>query len=676
MSFYKSKDNLVCFVSGVSTLSNLKFSVVSHFLRDAVEKGTMTVPLLMWLLFGAVLVLIPAVMVAFLEPVAAGSGIPQIKCYLNGVKIPRVVRIQTLICKAVGVMFSVAGGLAIGKEGPMIHSGAVIAAGISQGASKSLNFDCKVFEYFRHDHEKRDFVSGGAAAGVAAAFGSPVGGVLFSLEEGASFWNQALTWRVLFSAMISTFTLNFALSWYHGHFGQLSYPSLVNFGVFNGRPYNWYELPIFCVMGAIGGLLGALFNAVNYRITIFRLKYLHRPIVKVLEAIVVAILSAGCCFTLLYWCTTCTADTGILSAEEKTSGLQMYCNDGEFNVMSTLTFVTPEAAVKGLFHSPGGTFSIPILLCFALVYYILACWTYGLSVPSGLFIPSILIGAAWGRAVGIMLESFVGHAMWVDAGKYAFMGAAANLGGVVRMTISLTVILMEATQSVTYGLPLMLILMTAKFVGDIFNEGIYDLHIHIQSVPILGWEPPQLAHQVKARQVMNSPAVTLKPVETVDNLYYTLKNPNVRHSGFPVTQQYTSHLHGLILRDHLLILLQKKIFKELQSEGDSEETLKVKDLRDVYPRFPTIDDIDESIVGKNYTINLTPYMNPAPYSVADGSSLNKVFTLFRALGLRHLTVVNGYNEVVGMVTRKDLARFKSKEKNSVLQLQELNYTRN
>ena len=45
-----------------------------------------------------------------LQPVAAGSGIPEIKCYLNGVKIPRVVRFQSFIAKAVGVLFSVAGG--------------------------------------------------------------------------------------------------------------------------------------------------------------------------------------------------------------------------------------------------------------------------------------------------------------------------------------------------------------------------------------------------------------------------------------------------------------------------------------------------------------------------------------------------------------------------------------
>ena len=66
------------------------------------------------------------------------------------------------------------------------------------------------------------------------------------------------------------------------------------------------------------------------------------------------------------------------------------------------------------------------------------------------------------------------------------------------MTISLTVILIEATGNITYGLPLMLVLMVAKWVGDIFNHGLYDIHIQLLRVPLLPWEPPPMSTTIRA----------------------------------------------------------------------------------------------------------------------------------------------------------------------------------
>ena len=79
--------------------------------------------------------MIAGVLVAFFCPMAAGSGIPEIKCVLNGIRMKKVTRIWTLIIKIIGVTLGVAGGLPIGKEGPMIHSGAVIGNGLSTMSS-------------------------------------------------------------------------------------------------------------------------------------------------------------------------------------------------------------------------------------------------------------------------------------------------------------------------------------------------------------------------------------------------------------------------------------------------------------------------------------------------------------------------------------------------------------
>ena len=85
---------------------------------------------------------------------------------------------------------------------------------------------------------------------------------------------------MFFASIVSTFTLNIILSTYHGHPGELSYPGLVNFGKFDYTSYNCFELPIFMLMGLGGGLLGAVFNSINHKLSVFRMRYVTTTIIK------------------------------------------------------------------------------------------------------------------------------------------------------------------------------------------------------------------------------------------------------------------------------------------------------------------------------------------------------------------------------------------------------------
>jgi len=645
----------------IEMLAKVKYGLLREWTDHCVEddNNCLYIPYLMWVGLNVIPVIIGSFLVAYIEPVAGGSGIPQVKCYLNGVKVPRVVRIKTLISKAVGVTLSVLGGLAVGKEGPMIHSGAVIAAGISQGKSTSLNIDTKTLPFFRQDREKRDFVSGGAAAGVAAAFGAPVGGVLFALEEGASFWNQALTWRIFFGSMTSFFTLNMVLSVFKGIPGQLSNGGLLNFGQFDNAKYEVWELPLFLLMGVIGGVLGALYNHINFKLTVFRMRYITNPALKMLEVAIVAATTATAGFLMIYLISDCKP----FGNDPTDNPIQMYCNDGEYHVIGAIWFQTPEQSVRSLLHDPPSSHHLSTLGIFFIIYFLLNCWTYGLSVSSGVFIPTLLTGAAWGRFAGAALEAMFPNSGLGDPGKYALLGAAAMLGGVVRMTISLTVILIEATGNLTYGFPIMVVLMVAKWVGDYFNEGLYDIHIQLAGVPLLAWDPPPLSATTYASEVMSHPVVTLSPIETVGHLVDILKTTS--HNGFPVVDHHMENsynnrtfgkMRGLILRSELIVLLQHKIFSELYGEWEGQVDMSL--FRMAYPRYPDISKVHVSTTERDYHVDLRPIMNPTPTTILHSTSMPQMFNLFRALGLRHMLVLNDNNEVVGMVTRKDLARFR------------------
>ncbi|KAG7234480.1 hypothetical protein INR49_004635 [Caranx melampygus] len=692
----------------VHLFTKVKFTVVGDSVEKCSNKGCLPLSLLELLSFNMTFVFIASVFV-LVEPVAAGSGIPEIKSYLNGVKIPGIVRLRTFLCKAAGVLFSVAGGLFVGKEGPMIHSGAIVGAGLPQFQSitfKSIKFD---FPYFRSDRDKRDFVSAGAAAGVAAAFGAPIGGTLFSLEEGSSFWNQALTWKVLFCSMSATFTLNFFRSGINfNKWGSFQLPGLLNFGEFkcpegdkNCHLWTAVDLAFFVLMGVVGGLLGALFNCMNKCLAKYRIRHIHpkAKFIRVLESLLVTMVTTVVIFAASMLLGECRDLSSPTTHNSTLSGSE--------DINST---------IRQFFC----TFSPVTLTVFFLLYFLLACWTYGVSVPSGLFVPSLLCGAAFGRLVANILKVKLG--MDIYSGTFALIGAAAFLGGVV-----------------------------AKWTGDFFNKGIYDIHIELKGVPLLEWETEVEMDKLTASDIMEPNLTYVYPHTRVQSLVSILRTTvyhafpvvtenrqnerdfmkgnilvsnnirfkkssvvsrageqrrrcqsmksypsselrNVcdeqsavvepaeegedllqqmlerRHAPYPnlypdqsPSEEWTMEerfrpltFHGLILRSQLVNLLIRGVCYAENQSSATQPRLSYAEMTEDYPRYPDIHDLDLALLSPRMIVDVTPYMNPCPYTVSPNTRISQVFNLFRTMGLRHLPVVNAVGEIVGIITRHNL----------------------
>ena len=639
----------------VEAISDLKFEIA----RGYVENDELVLGYLFYALVSVGLVGVAVCIVAFIEPVAAGSGIPELKAYLNGTNYLRLLRMKTLVCKLVGVTCSVSGGLIIGKEGPMAHSGAVMAANLSHMTGCKSYFGSKKWLFrFRNDRDKRDFVSGGAAAGVAAAFGAPIGGVLFALEEAASYWSVSLTWMCMFCSMLGTFSLNL---WKIEGNKDASFGGLISFGPPETETqYKVWETPFYLALAIFGGCFGALFNHLNAKLCHWRRDNLTgQSKLKVVEALSVAFLTATFAFWLPALFSSCrdlpkpAAHTAVAKAVAEFSKEKFYiayqCNaTTQYNPMATSIFGTSEIIIKGFFHNEG-EYDILSLFVYTLVIFALSCITYGIAVPSGLFVPCILMGCGFGRIMGEFLKHHL--LMDVKKGPYALMGAVAMLGGVSRMTISLTVILLETTQNMQFLLPIMLVLTVSKWVGDFFNISLYDLHVELKCMPFVESYPPTGMEQMKCGDISTYPVISVPMRSTVGHIVRVL-NSNT-HGGFPVTNN-RNKMVGFILRNHLSILVNAIL--SAADNGNQSLTLKYTEfattLQSKRVRMPELEALSEGQAA--IPTDLSPYVDNHPLTVHKSFPVTKVYTLFRSLGLRHLVVVDNSNNAVGILTRKEL----------------------
>lgn len=223
---------------------------------------------------------------------------------------------------------------------------------------------------------------------------------------------------------------------------------------------------------------------------------------------------------------------------------------------------------------PGVYRSIWLLVLTFVLKLALTIFTFGIKVPSGLFIPSLLLGAIMGRIVGIGVEQFAysypniwfftgecADSNLITPGLYAVVGAAAVLGGVTRMTVSLVVIMFELTGGVRYIVPLMAAAMASKWVGDALGrQGIYDAHIALNGYPFLD-SKEEFAHTTLAADVMQPKRnetlnVITQDSMTVDDVENLLKE--TEHNGYPVVvSRENQYLVGFVLRRDLNLAIGK-----------------------------------------------------------------------------------------------------------------------
>jgi len=247
-------------------------------------------------------------------------------------------------------------------------------------------------------------------------------------------------------------------------------------------------------------------------------------------------------------------------------------------------------------------------------------------------VPSLFIGACLGRCVGGSVRAInASHHFFVhspDPGVYSMVGAAAVLGGVCRITISLVVIMLELTGGLDYVVPFMLSVLLAKAVGDALNDGIYDQYIVLKEYPFLHEELDvsctECCHDVMETGLTK---IDLRLSPKPADLRVLLRAFTFR--GFPVVDG-----------PHLIGYMRRKQVEELLSHMESERS-------------------DADVISLP---DLLSFTESTVMRMVSSSPITHVHQVFKQLGCTHVFIMGpsscGTQEtLIGILSKKNLLSF-------------------
>jgi H+/Cl- antiporter ClcA len=342
-------------------------------------------------------------------PEAAGSGIPQVIAAAEqrwrGRWGGQRVTLRTAAWKVVLSASLLLCGASIGREGPTVQ----VVAGILRTLTRGL----------KGGPGRRAIIIAGGAAGVAAAFNTPIAGVVFAVEELAKSFERRTNATVILIVVISGFAA-YALEGNYAYFGVLG-------GETSITPA-WFAAPVIGVVaGVLGGLfsrcLAGLIGPVGNPVT--RWRKAHPVLFAVIcggVAALVALVSGGLTFGAGY--------------NEAKSLLQDHPTNGA--ALAVSKFIASLAAAAS-------------------------------GAPGGLFAPSLATGAGIGAV-------FAHLGIGVGGRDAVVLGMTSYLSGVVQAPLTSAVILMEMTREPGLVGPLLLAALLARWASSlVMPEPIYHL---------------------------------------------------------------------------------------------------------------------------------------------------------------------------------------------------------
>jgi CIC family chloride channel protein len=318
-------------------------------------------------LIGLVGGLLSGFLVQKFSPTAYGSGIPQVRAYLLGARVP--LDFTLALVKLVGGSIALGCGLFMGREGPTVHVGAAMAALLNRWLPAPKDVE-------------RQLVAAGAGAGLAAAFNAPIAGVLFVAEELLKDVSSGTIGTAILACFVAS-TLTHTLNAPHMESAQQIRALEVSF--------HFHDVLFWIVLGTLAGLFGTWFNRGVILFLRINRDYLKLP---VMLRVGLAGLISGL----------------VISAMPA---------DANFRDYAALR----DVIVAG--HEQW--YMVPVAF---VAFSFLTLLAYGSGAPGGLFAPAIVLGSALGAMVSYLqnyLFNMSSTETMAMVGMGAFFAAVARV---------------------------------------------------------------------------------------------------------------------------------------------------------------------------------------------------------------------------------------------------------